>query len=131
MKPPAQSRFQHLYPGDAPLEKKIETIATTLYGADGVDMAPGAALKLVQYEEAGYGHLPICMAKTQGSLSDDPKKLGRPRGFKVLIRDAKLAAGAGFVVAYAGDIMTMPGLPRKAAAESIDIDAGGHVVGLF
>src|SRR5262245_22219236 len=131
MKPLSSSRFQPLYPDDAPLEKKIETIATALYGADGIDVAPTAAAKLARYEEKGYGHLPVCVAKTQNSLSDDPRKLGRPRGFRVFIRDAKLAAGAGFVVTYAGDIMTMPGLPRKAAAESIDIDAVGQVVGLF
>jgi len=131
MKPTSQSQFHYLYPEDAPLEKKIAAIATTLYGAEGINLAPTAASKLAKYEDIGYGRLPVCMAKTQSSLSDDPKKLGRPRDFKVFIRDAGLAAGAGFVVAYAGDIMTMPGLPRTPAAESIDIDASGHVVGLF
>jgi len=131
MKSASQSHFHYLYPEDAPLEKKIEAIATTLYGAEGINVAPAAASKLAKYEEMGYGHLPVCMAKTQNSLSDDPKRLGRPRDFRVFIRDARLSAGAGFVVTYAGDIMTMPGLPRKPAAESIDIDVSGRVVGLF
>jgi len=130
MRGPAGTQFHYLYPEDARLERKIEAIATMLYGADGIALAPTAAAKLAQYEALGYGHLPVCMAKTQNSLSDDPKKLGRPRNFTVSIRDAKLAAGAGFVVTYAGDIMTMPGLPPRSAAEDIDIDASGHVVGL-
>ena len=131
MKPASQSQFHYLYPEDAPFEKKIETIATTLYGAEGVIVAPAAAAKFAKSAAMGYGHLPVCIAKTQNSLSDDPKKLGRPRDFKVFIRDVRLSAGAGFVVAYAGDIMTMPGLPKIPAAESIDIDANGNVVGLF
>jgi formate--tetrahydrofolate ligase len=125
------SKFHTLYPADMPLVKKIEAIATTLYGAGDVNVLLTALTKLQKYESLGYGHLPVCMAKTQNSLSDDAKKLGRPRGFTVTVRDAKLAAGAGFVVAYAGDIMTMPGLPKKPAAESIDIDDDGRVVGLF
>jgi formate--tetrahydrofolate ligase len=123
--------FRPLYPDAMPLREKIETIATSLYGAAGVTLLPAAATKLAKYEALGHGHLPVCMAKTQNSLSDDAQKLGRPRDFTVTIRDAKLAAGAGFVVAYAGDILTMPGLPRKPAAESIDIDARGSIVGLF
>jgi len=123
--------FRTLYPDAMPLGKKIETIAIKVYGADGVNMLPVAAAKLAKYEELGYGALPVCMAKTQNSFSDDAKKLGRPRGFTVTIRDAQLSAGAGFVVAYAGDIMTMPGLPKKPAAESIDIDDSGNIVGLF
>ncbi|MGH7335504.1 MAG: formate--tetrahydrofolate ligase [Candidatus Rokuibacteriota bacterium] len=90
-----------------------------------------AQTKLTKYESLGYGQLPVCIAKTQNSLSDDPRKLGRPRGFTVTIRDANLSAVAGFVVAYAGDILTMPGLPKKPAAETIDIDENGQVVGLF
>ena len=125
------SKFHTLYPADMPLVKKIEAIATTLYGAGDVNVLLTALTKLQKYESLGYGHLPVCMAKTQNSLSDDAKKLGRPRGFTLTVRDAKLAAGAGFVVAYAGDIMTMPGLPKKPAAESIDIDDDGRVVGLF
>jgi formate--tetrahydrofolate ligase len=92
---------------------------------------PAAAAKLARWEALGYGKLPVCMAKTQNSLSDDAKKLGRPRGFTVTVRDAKLAAGAGFVVAYAGDILTMPGLPKTPGAETMDIDADGNVMGLF
>jgi formate--tetrahydrofolate ligase len=125
------SKFRPLYPDDLPLREKIETIATRLYGADGVVLAPAAAARLARFEQLGAGSLPVCMAKTQASLSDDPRRLGRPRGFTVSVRDAKLCAGAGFVVAYAGDVMTMPGLPRHPAAEQIDLDADGQVVGLF
>ena len=127
----ASSKFSVLYADELPLEKKIETIATRLYGADGVTLLPAAATKLKRFTELGYGRLPVCMAKTQNSLSDDARKLGRPRGFTVTIRDAKVAAGAGFVVAYAGDILTMPGLPKVPAAEAIDLDEQGNVVGLF
>ena len=126
-----RSAFRYLYPDDLPLVKKIETIATALYGADGVVVASGAAAKLTRWEGLGYGRLPVCMAKTQNSLSDDPKKRGRPRGFTVTVRDVELSAGAGFVVAYAGDILTLPGLPKTPGAESIDIDADGNVAGLF
>ncbi|MEX2146767.1 MAG: formate--tetrahydrofolate ligase [Candidatus Rokuibacteriota bacterium] len=125
------STFHTLYPDDMPLVKKIETIATSMYGAGDVNILLTALTKLQKYESLGYGRLPVCMAKTQNSLSDDAKKLGRPRGFTVTVRDARLSAGAGFVVAYAGDIMTMPGLPKRPAAESIDIDDDGRVVGLF
>jgi formate--tetrahydrofolate ligase len=111
--------------------RKIETIVTRLYGADGAHVAPAAAAKLARWEALGYGRLPVCMAKTQNSLSDDARKLGRPRGFTVTVRDARLAAGAGFVVAYAGDILTMPGLPKTPGAETMDVDAEGNVVGLF
>jgi formate--tetrahydrofolate ligase len=125
------SAFAPLYPDSLPLEKKIETIATRIYGADGVTFLPAAATKLKRFAELGYGALPVCMAKTQNSLSDDARKIGRPRGFTVTVRDAKVAAGAGFVVAYAGDILTMPGLPKVPAAEAIDIDEHGNIVGLF
>jgi formate--tetrahydrofolate ligase len=123
--------FHQLYPEEWSLTRKIETIVTRMYGGDGVQMAPAAAAKLARWEALGYGKLPVCMAKTQNSLSDDAKKLGRPRGFTVTVRDAKLAAGAGFVVAYAGDILTMPGLPKTPGAETMDIDADGNVIGLF
>jgi formate--tetrahydrofolate ligase len=123
--------FQPLYPDDMPLAEKIETIAVKVYGADGVRLMPAAAQKLARWQALGYGGLPVCMAKTQNSLSDDARKPGRPRGFTVTVRDAKLAAGAGFVVAYAGDILTMPGLPKVPGAESMDVDADGNVVGLF
>jgi formate--tetrahydrofolate ligase len=123
--------FKYLYPDDLGLAAKLETIATRVYGADGVTIAPAAAAKLSRYEALGYGRLPVCVAKTQNSLSDDPKRPGRPRGFRVTIRDAALSAGAGFVVAYAGDILTMPGLPKVPGAEGIDIDENGNIVGLF
>ena len=126
-----RSTFHPLYPDDLPLEQKIETIATKVYGADGVRLLPAAAQKLARWQALGHGRLPVCMAKTQNSLSDDAKKPGRPRGFTVSVRDAKLAAGAGFVVAYAGDILTMPGLPKVPGAESMDIDATGNIIGLF
>ena len=125
------STFRPLYADDMPLARKLETIATRIYGADGVDLLPAAAAKVAKYEAAGYARLPVCVAKTQNSLSDDPKRVGRPRGFRITVRDVKLAAGAGFVVAYAGDILTMPGLPKVPAAESIDIDDAGNVIGLF
>jgi formate--tetrahydrofolate ligase len=128
---PRGARFQHLYPDDMSLESKIDVIARAIYGADGVNLLPGVTAKLARFEALGYRHLPICVAKTQNSLSDDPKRIGRPHGFQVVVRDAKLAAGAGFVVAYAGDIMTMPGLPKEPSAETMDIDADGNTVGLF
>ena len=123
--------FHPLYPDDMPLAQKIETIVTKIYGGDGVRLMPAAAQKLARWQSLGYGRLPVCMAKTQNSLSDDAKKPGRPRGFTVTVRDAKLSAGAGFVVAYAGDILTMPGLPKVPGAESMDVDAAGNIVGLF
>jgi formate--tetrahydrofolate ligase len=125
------ARFHFLYPADLPLAKKLETLATALYGADGVTLQPAAAARLARLEALGYGRLPVCVAKTQNSLSDDPRKLGRPRGFRVAIRDVKLSAGAGFVVAYAGDILTMPGLPAHPAAAGMDVSADGVVSGLF
>jgi formate--tetrahydrofolate ligase len=131
MKGAALDAFHPLYPDDLPLTQKIETIATKMYGADGVRLMPAAAQKLARWQSLGYGRLPVCMAKTQNSLSDDAKKPGRPRGFTITIRDAKLSAGAGFVVAYAGDILTMPGLPKVPGAESMDVDATGNIVGLF
>ena len=122
---------RYLYPDELGLAAKLETIATRVYGADGVTFAPAAVAKLARFEALGYGRLPVCVAKTQNSLSDDPKRHGRPRGFTVTVRDAALCAGAGFVVAYAGDILTMPGLPKVPGAEGIDIDESGNIVGLF
>src|SRR5436309_1671575 len=123
--------FRFLYPDDRPLERKIEVIATQVYGAAEVRLQPAAAQKLARWQTMGHGRLPVCMAKTQNSLSDDPKKTGRPRGFTLTVRDARLCAGAGFVVAYAGDVLTMPGLPKVPGAEGMDVDATGHVTGLF
>jgi formate--tetrahydrofolate ligase len=123
--------FALLYPDDAPLRAKIEAIATRMYGADGVDFLPAADKALDRYEAMGFGHLPVCMAKTQYSLSHDPSLLGRPTGFRVPVRDVNLSAGAGFVTPLLGDMRTMPGLNSRPAGERIDIDADGNVLGLF
>ena len=123
--------FRLLYPDSAPLIEKIETIAEKVYGADGIDVLPAARKALTLYEELGFGILPVCMAKTQYSLSDKPKLLGRPSGFRVQIREVRLAAGAGFVTPIAGEMRTMPGLNSRPGGERIDIDADGNVVGLF
>ncbi len=123
--------YHPLYERSLPLREKIEKVAQEIYGADGVDFSPAALKSLDTFKEMGYGDLPVCMAKTQYSLSDDPKKLGRPTGFRVTVREARLSAGAGFVVALLGDIMTMPGLPKVPAAEKIDLTPEGHIRGLF
>ena len=125
------SDFRYAYELDEPLAKKIEDIATRVYHADGVDFAPKAARMTRQLEEQGFGGLPVCMAKTQYSFSDDPKRLGAPEGFRITVRDLRVSAGAGFVVALTGDIMTMPGLPRVPAAEKIDVTPDGRITGLF
>ena len=125
------SDFRCAYELDEPLAKKVEDIATRVYHADGVDFAPKAARMLRQLEEQGFGGLPVCMAKTQYSFSDDPKRLGAPEGFRITVRDLRVSAGAGFVVALTGDIMTMPGLPRVPAAEKIDVTPDGRITGLF
>jgi len=123
--------FQLLYPDDASLISKIETIATKVYGADGIDLLPAAAKQLAQYEALGFGNLPICMAKSQYSLSHDAALKGRPTGFRVPIREVRLSAGAGFITPLAGEMRTMPGLPSRPGGENIDIDAAGDIVGLF
>jgi len=123
--------FQPLYPDNIPLADKIRTIATRIYHAGGIDLSATAERKLATYERAGFGHLPICMAKTQYSFSADPTALGAPSGHILPVRDVRLSAGAGFVVAICGDIMTMPGLPRVPAANGIGLSADGEVVGLF
>jgi formate--tetrahydrofolate ligase len=123
--------FRLLYPDDAPLTTKIETIATQVYGADGVDLLPSAAKQLAQYEALGFGNLPICMAKSQYSISHDAGLKGRPSGFRVPIREVRLSAGAGFITPLAGEMRTMPGLPSRPGGENIDIDANGEIVGLF
>ena len=125
------SDFRFAYELDEPLAKKVEDIATRVYHADGVDFAPKAARMLRQLEEQGFGGLPVCMAKTQYSFSDDPKRLGAPEGFRITVRDLRVSAGAGFVVALTGDIMTMPGLPRVPAAVKIDVTPDGRITGLF
>jgi formyltetrahydrofolate synthetase len=125
------SNFQLLYPDDMALALKIDTIATKVYGADGVEFLPAASKSLKQFEDLGYGHLPICMAKTQYSLSHDAALKGRPSGFRVPIREVRLSAGAGFITPICGDMRTMPGLPSRPGGQNIDIDADGNVVGLF
>ncbi len=125
------SDFHPLYPDEMSLEEKIKTIAARVYGADGVIFGAGTKTALKKFTELGYGNFPVCIAKTQYSLSDNPKKLGRPEGFQITIRQVDVSSGAGFIVALAGDIMTMPGLPKVPAAESIDVDQDGNITGLF
>ncbi len=127
----APNAYKPLYDLDLPLKAKIEKICTEIYGADGVSYASDADKQLKRFTEMGYGQLPVCIAKTQYSLSDNADLKGRPRGFTVTIREAKLSAGAGFIVALTGTIMTMPGLGKTPAAEMIDIKADGEIVGLF
>jgi formyltetrahydrofolate synthetase len=123
--------FRFLSRPGARLREQVEDIATRIYGAEGVDHAPTATAAFDAIERLGFGELPVCMAKTQSSLSHDPALKGRPRGFRLPIRDARLFAGAGFVTAYCGAMMTMPGLPARPAGEAVDIDADGRIVGLF
>ena len=125
------ARFKPLYPLEIPLQEKVATIVKEIYGGDKVEFTPKAAQALTQYEAEGFGNLPVCMAKTQNSLSDDPALLGAPSGFTVHVKNAKISAGAGFIVIYTGDIMTMPGLPKKPAAENIDVTDEGLISGLF
>jgi len=126
-----RAAFEPLYPLDAPVKEKLETIATRVYGADGVDYSKKVDRQIAQAEALGYGRMPVCVAKTQRSLSDDPTLLNRPRGFRITINDVRISAGAGFLVALAGDITTMPGLPRKPNAEGVDITPDGTITGLF
>jgi formate--tetrahydrofolate ligase len=126
-----KSRFQPLYDTSLPIKQKIEKIATEIYGADGVNFSATAEKSIAQWEAAGLGATPVCMAKTQYSFSDDPTKLGRPTGYKIAIRDVYPSAGAGFVVALAGEIMTMPGLSKTPAAEAIRVLPDGTIEGLF
>jgi formate--tetrahydrofolate ligase len=125
-----ETPYQPLYPLDIPLAQKIETIARSIYGAESVSILPDAEAKLRKAARLGYGGLPVCMAKTQDSLSDNPKLRGRPRGFTLTVRDVEIAAGAGFVVALTGEIVRMPGLPERPAAERIDVDDSGRITGL-
>ena len=124
-------RFAPLYDAALPIEEKIGTIAREIYGAAGVEYTSAARQQIRQIEQLGRDDLPVCIAKTQYSLSDDPKKLGRPRGFTLQVKEVRLSSGAGFLVALAGDIMTMPGLPPRPAACQIDIDEDGRITGLF
>ncbi len=126
-----ENNFTFSYTDDVTIAEKIEAVVTKVYGGDGVIFAPQALKQISTLEELGYGRLPVCMAKTQYSFSDDPSKLGAPKGFKVTVRNVKVSAGAGFIVALTGDIMTMPGLPKSPAAERIDVDENGKISGLF
>ncbi len=126
-----ESRFEVLYEDTLSLQEKIETIASRIYGADGVTYTAAAVKQLQNLEKLGFGNLPVCMAKTQYSLSDDPALLGRPAGFRVNVREAYVSAGAGFVVVLTGAVMTMPGLPKRPAACQIDVDENGKITGLF
>ena len=127
----SEKKYTPLYDLDLSIQEKIEKIAKEIYGADGVDFAPKALNNIKKYVENGYDKLPVCVSKTQKSLSDNPNLLGRPTGFKITINEVRLSAGAGFLVAMAGTIIDMPGLPRKPAAELIDIDENGIISGLF
>ena len=126
----AETPFRALYNFDLPFERKVETIARVMYGAEGVKLLPEAQTKLRRARKFGYGDLPICMAKTQDSLSDNPKLRGRPRGFTITVRDIEIAAGAGFLVALTGEIVRMPGLPERPAGERISVDESGEIQGL-
>ena len=126
-----KSEFTPIYPDEMPLKEKIETVCKKIYGADGVIFDPAALKMLDKLTELGFGSFPVCMAKTQYSLSDDPTKLGRPTGYQVTVREVYVSAGAGFVVALTGAIMTMPGLPKRPAAERIDVNDEGVIDGLF
>lgn len=126
-----ESRFKVLYEDNLPLKEKIETIASEIYGADGVTYAPAAEKQLEKLEKLGFGSMPVCMAKTQYSLSDDPVLLGRPTGFMMNVREVYVSAGAGFVVVLTGAVMTMPGLPGKPAAYGINVNEDGVITGLF
>jgi formate--tetrahydrofolate ligase len=125
------ARFKPLYPDDMTLAGKIRTVAQEIYRARDIELPPAAARKLATYEKAGFGGVPVCIAKTQYSFTADPTALGAPDGHSLPIRDVRLSAGAGFVVAIAGDIMTMPGLPRVPAAEAIRLTDSGEITGLF
>lgn len=126
-----ESHFKVLYEDNLSLKEKIQTIASEIYGAGGVSYAPAAERQLKKLEEMGFGNMPVCMAKTQYSLSDDPALLGRPVGFVMNVREVYVSAGAGFVVVLTGAVMTMPGLPKKPAAYGIDVDENGVITGLF
>lgn len=126
-----ENSFRFAYDVRTGIAEKIETIAREIYGAEGVDFTSSALKEINMIEELGYREVPVCMAKTQYSLSDDPTKLGRPENFRITVRNVRISAGAGFVVALTGDIMTMPGLPKRPAAEMIDVDESGRISGLF
>ncbi len=125
------SNFTYSYESDSSIEEKIESVVKKVYGGDGIEFTTNAKKQLDSLKADGFGNLPVCIAKTQYSFSDDPLKLGAPEGFKVTVRNLKVSAGAGFIVVLTGDIMTMPGLPKVPAAEKIDVDENGKITGLF
>jgi formate--tetrahydrofolate ligase len=126
-----KANFKPLYDWNQPIKNKLEILAKEIYGADGVTFAPRAERSIRDLTRLGYGDLPVCVAKTQHSISDDPKLKGAPKGWTLTITDVRPSLGAGFLVCLAGDIMTMPGLPSSPAAENVDIDAEGNITGLF
>jgi formate--tetrahydrofolate ligase len=126
-----KNNFEFMYNDDLNLKEKVNVVVEQIYGGEGVDFLPAALKDIARIEDMGFGNLPVCMAKTQYSFSDDPKKLGWPKNFRVTVRNVKVSAGAGFVVVLTGDIMTMPGLPKVPSAEAIDVDSAGIISGLF
>ena len=126
-----ENNFRFAYDDDMSIEEKINAVVTKVYGGDGVDFTPAARKEMEKLQKLGFGGYPVCMAKTQYSLSDDPLKMGRPEGFRVTVRNMKVSAGAGFIVVLTGDVMTMPGLPKVPAAENVDVDENGKIKGLF
>ena len=126
-----QGGFEYSYGLELGIADKVRTVVRRIYGGDDIDITPAASKQIARLEELGFGGLPVCIAKTQYSFSDDPKKLGAPEDFRITVKNVRVSAGAGFIVVLTGDIMTMPGLPKSPAAERIDIDENGHIVGLF
>jgi len=126
-----ESNFEFLYDEKAPIKEKIETIAAEIYGADGVDYSDRALAQIKKYKKQGYADIPVCMAKTQSSISDNPNLKGRPSGFRINVKEINLSAGAGFLVVMTGPVLTMPGLPKRPSSEDIDIDENGKISGLF
>ena len=127
----SENDFRFSYETELSIEEKIEAIAKKVYGGDGISVLPAAKKQIDRLTELGYGNLPVCIAKTQYSFSDDPTKLGAPEGFKITVKNVRISAGAGFIVVLTGDIMTRPGLPKSPAAEKIDVDENGKIAGLF
>ena len=125
------NNFNFTYDVESSIPEKIDAIVKRVYGGLGADFTPAAKKQLKEIEELGFDKMPVCMAKTQYSLSDDPSKMGRPEGFRITVKELRISAGAGFIVALTGDILTMPGLPKKPAAENMDIDVNGKITGLF
>lgn len=126
-----QGSFSYSYELGLGIADKVRTVVRRVYGGDDIDITTAAAKQIARLEELGFGGLPVCIAKTQYSFSDDPKKLGAPEGFRITVKNVRVSAGAGFIVVMTGDIMTMPGLPKSPAAECIDVDDNGRIVGLF